>query len=56
MLRFVWRHDVICDVLQEEGFSKVHSEPYKVDPSYTGDINLQAYINLHDYKIIQAYK
>ena len=54
--RFVWPHDIIYDVLREEGFSKVQSVPYEVDPAYTGDIDLQAYLDIHDYRIILAWK
>ena len=54
--RFIWRYDVIYDVLREEGFSKVEPVSYEVDPSYTGDIDLQAYIDLHDSKVILAWK
>ena len=56
MFSFIWRHDVICEVLQEEGFSKIQSKPYEVDPTYTGGINLQAYVDLYDCKVILAYK
>ena len=49
-------HDVIYDVLREEGFSTVESISHEVDPSYTGDIDLQAYIDLHDSKVILAWK
>lgn len=54
--RFVWPHDVIYDVLREEGFSKVQSVPYEVDPAYTGDIDLQAYNDIHDQRVILAWK
>lgn len=54
--RFVWPHEVICDVLREEGFSEVKSVPYELDPSYTGDVDLQAYMDLRDYEVILAYK
>ena len=54
--RFVWPHDVIYDVLREEGFSKVQSVPYKVDPAYAGDIDLQAYNDIHDQRVILAWK
>ena len=54
--RFAWSHEVICDVLHEEGFSKIELAPFEVDPSYSGDLDLQAYIKLHDYKLILAWK
>ncbi len=47
---------MIIDVLKEEGFSKVESVPYKVDPAYTGDVDLQAYSDLRDCKLIFAWK
>ena len=47
---------MVCEVLKEEGFSCVNSECFEVDPTYTGSIDLQAYINLHDYKVILAHK
>ena len=47
---------MIYDVLREEGFSTVESISHEVDPSYTGDIDLQAYIDLHDSKVILAWK
>ena len=54
--RYIWPHDTIYDVLREEGFSKVEPVSYEVDPSYTGEIDLQAYTNLHDHKVILAWK
>ena len=54
--RFIWPHDTVYDILREEGFSKVEAVSYEVDPSYTGDIDLQAYTNLHDHKVILAWK
>ena len=54
--RFIWSHDVLYDVLQEEGFSKVESVPYEIDPDYTGDVDLQAYSDLRDCKVILAWK
>ena len=54
--RLIWPHDVIYNVLREKGFSKVEPVSYKVDPAYTGDMDLQAYIDLHDSKVILAWK
>ena len=44
------------DVLREEGFSKVESIPFEVDPAYKGDIDLEAYINIYDCRAILAQK
>lgn len=54
--RFTWRPEVLCDVMQEEGFSKTELVPFKVDPSYEGDMDLQAYIDLCNLKAILALK
>ena len=50
-----WSPEVIRETMIEEGFSKVEFVPYKIDPSYTGDVDLQPYIDVTDSKIILAW-
>ena len=53
LIRYVWRHDVVSEVLKEEGFSRTEIVPYQFEPSSE---YVQWYIDATARKMIVARK
>ena len=54
--RQVWPHDVVCQALDEVGFSKTEVVPYKFDSSVEDPKDYQNYIDAVNMKMILTRK
>ena len=54
--RYIWPHETVCEVLKDEGFAHTEMVPYKVDPSYCGELDLQGYADAINGNVILAWK
>ena len=54
--QYVWPHETVCEVLKDEGFTRTEVVPYKVDPSYRGELDVQGYADAINGNVILAWK
>ena len=54
--RYLWRHDVVRNILEQEGFSRTEIISYKFDSSLGNPEEIQHYIDDTNRKMILAWK